>query len=72
MTQPEDVNDGAEETRTEEEAPTPPLNREQRRALARGSKSSTTGKQNAAFDHAAKAHTHGAAGPPRFPRTGHK
>jgi hypothetical protein len=73
MTQPEDTAGSEANEPAEDAAPEAPiLNREQRRALARGSKTSTTGKANSAFNHAAKAQTHGAAGPPRYPRTGHK
>jgi hypothetical protein len=69
----ENVEPVEESTPTEEAAPPAPvLNREQRRALARGGKTSTTGQKNAVMNHAGKASTHGAAGAPRFPRTGHK
>ena len=74
MTQSDETVEPTEEQAPAEEAaaPAPVLNREQRRALARGGKSSTTGKPNASMNHAAKAQTHGASGAPRYPRTGHK
>jgi hypothetical protein len=74
MTQSDETVDQADEqTPAEEpEQAAPLLNREQRRALARGGKTSTTGKANSGINHAGKAQTHGAAGATRFPRTGHK
>lgn len=74
MTQSDETVEATEAETPAEEAQeaAPVLNREQRRALARGGKSSSTGKPNAGLNHGARVSTHGAAGAPRFPRTGHK
>ena len=62
--------DVSEEPKTE--AVAPPLNREQRRAQARGKQTGTGIKPGGMGGQSRSAVSRGAAGPTRFPRTGHK